>query len=118
MHVLLSARTRRSLGADAVGIILSLVALAVAQAACGGARTPQAAVNLEPFQRLTRGADCARDRNSLFLIDDRYVLWAREDMACADNNYVSLFNQISDRLDVKVRDATKPTLALSRSQSR
>jgi hypothetical protein len=77
----------RGRGGLAISTATLLVALLVQLACSGGKHAKYAPFDLDPFRALAAASDCARDRNSVFAIDGRYVLWAREDARCADNNY-------------------------------
>jgi hypothetical protein len=67
--------------------VFGVLLVALAQLGCGGGHPSSSSIDLGPFKAMAQKEFCARDRNALYVIDDRYVLWAREDNGCADANF-------------------------------
>jgi len=77
-------------------VLLALLALLTALAACGG--QSDAAVDLAPFKQMVREAPCADISNRLFLIDGELVFWQREGN-CADAAYTyTLYGSTPDQV--------------------
>jgi hypothetical protein len=83
-----------------VGPIVLLIVLGVSSS-CGGGSSSAPSVDLGPFIRQARDAGCGNIRNTLYVIDDKLVLWDRAGN-CPDNSYSqNLYGRTIDQVFCK-----------------